>query len=45
MLTIELEGADTPEAAALLRARDVEYDALYPPEEQFHIPPGEHSPR
>jgi putative acetyltransferase len=43
MLTIELECADTPEAAALLSARDVESDALYPPEEQFRIPAGEHS--
>jgi putative acetyltransferase len=42
MLTIERECADTPEAAALLRARDSESDALYPPEEQFGIPAGEH---
>src|SRR5688572_4081849 len=41
MLTIELECADTPEAAALLSARDLESDALYPPEEQFRIPAGE----
>ena len=37
-LTIEREPADTPEAVALLRARDAESNALYPPHSQFHIP-------
>ena len=42
-LTIEREPADTPEAVDLLRARDTESNALYPPHSQFHIPIDAHS--
>jgi putative acetyltransferase len=41
-LSIAREAADTPEATALLTARDAESDALYPPEVQFRIPISEH---
>jgi putative acetyltransferase len=41
--TIRRERADTPEARALLAARDAESDALYPPESQFQIPIGSHA--
>jgi len=42
-LTIEREPADTPDAIALLCARDAESNALYPPHSQFHIPIDAHS--
>jgi putative acetyltransferase len=41
-LTFAREPADTPEAVALLTARDAESDALYPPEANFSIPVNGH---
>src|SRR5688572_16576870 len=41
-LTIERERADTPDALALLTARDGEFKGLYPPEAEFRIPIAEH---
>jgi putative acetyltransferase len=41
-LTFTREPADTPEAVALLDARDAESDALYPPEANFSIPVNRH---
>jgi putative acetyltransferase len=42
-LTMDREPADTAEAIALLRARDAESNALYPPHSQFHIPIDSHA--
>jgi putative acetyltransferase len=41
-LTFTREPADTPEALALLTARDAESNALYPPEANFGIPVNRH---
>jgi len=41
-LAIQREKASTSEAQSLLRARDAESNALYPPESQFHIPLDRH---
>jgi putative acetyltransferase len=42
-LTFAREPADTPEAVALLTARDAESHALYPPEANFSIPVDAHA--
>ena len=41
-LIIARESAGSPEAAALLRGRDVEVSALYTPEQSFRIPIEKH---
>ena len=41
-LVIQREKATTSNAQSLLRARDAESNALYPPESQFHIPLDRH---
>jgi putative acetyltransferase len=41
-LAIQREKASTSQAKSLLRARDAESNALYPPESQFHIPLDRH---
>ena len=41
-IVIEQERPDSPEAIALLSARDAELDSLYPPEACFRIPTEDH---
>jgi len=41
-VTVGREPPDTADAAALLKLRDAELDALYPPEESFKLPPERH---
>jgi putative acetyltransferase len=42
-MRIERERADSADAIVLLRARDAELDALYPPENRFSIPIQRHA--